>query len=113
MLNLLTYNFGMKNDFEQGGIVPLKGLSGFFPKCFSYSVKGVDEGGWPQQPKVFFFSKLPYLQMPALQSWSGCQPVLLQAGSKYSYIGKCPYVPIDLTLAVDFLTTGWEFRDTR
>ena len=24
MLNLLTYNFGMKNNFEQGGIVPLR-----------------------------------------------------------------------------------------
>ena len=23
MLNLLTYNFGIKNNFEQGGIVPL------------------------------------------------------------------------------------------
>ena len=23
----------------------LKGLSGFFPKCWSYSVEGVDEGG--------------------------------------------------------------------
>ena len=25
--------------------------------------------------KGLFFSKLPFLQMPALQSWSGCQPV--------------------------------------
>ena len=24
VLNLLTYNFGMKNNFEQGGIVPLR-----------------------------------------------------------------------------------------
>ena len=24
-----------------------------------------------------------------------------------------PYNPIDLTLAEDFLTTSWEFRDTR
>ena len=24
VLNLLTYNFGMKNNFEQGAIVPLK-----------------------------------------------------------------------------------------
>ena len=32
----------------------LKGLSVFFPKCWSYSVERVDEGGWPQQSKVFF-----------------------------------------------------------
>ena len=61
--------------------------------------------------KDLFFSKLPFLQMPALQSWSGCQPLLLRAGCRYSC--KYPYIPIDLTLAGDFLTTGWEFCDTR
>ena len=37
--------------------------------------------------------------------------LLLRAGCRYSC--KYPYIPIDLTLAGDFLTTGWEFRDTR
>ena len=65
-------------------------------------MEGVDVGGWPQQPKVFF-SKLPYLQMPALQSWSGCQPVLLQAGCLCSC--KYPYTPIGLNI-------GWRlFND--
>ena len=47
-----------------------------------------------------FFSKLPYLQMLALQSWSGCQPAFLRAGHKYSC--KYPYNPIDLTWAATF-----------
>ena len=83
---------------------------GVFPKCCSYSVEGVDEGGWPQKPKIFFL-KIALLQMPTLRSWSGCQPVLLRAGCTYSC--RYPYIPIDITLTGDFLTTGWDFRDTR
>ena len=76
----------------------VKGIISFFPKCMSYSVEGVDEGDWRQQSMFFFFlSKLPYLQMPALQSRSGCQPVIVQAGCNYSC--KYPYNPIDLTRA--------------
>ena len=60
----------------------------------------VDEGGWPQQPKVFFLKIALHANAKNLQSWC-----------KYSF--KYPYIPIDLTLAGDFLTTGWEFRDAR
>ena len=37
------------------GFPPIKGIIRvFFPKCWSYSVEAVDEGGRPQQPKVLF-----------------------------------------------------------
>ena len=74
-----------------------KGIISFFPKCWSYSVEGVDEGGWPQQPKVFF-SKLAYLQMAALQSWSSCQPV--PSASRLQVL-------LQISLYPHWLNIGW------
>ena len=88
----------------------LKGLSGYFSKCMSYSVEGVDEGGLPQQPKVFFLkiaflanaSPLKLIRLPAGTSASRLQ-VRLQTSLK----------PHWLNIGCDILTTGWEFPDTR
>ena len=53
-----TYWLKKDPDHDWGFVWPSWRLKGiirvFFPKCWSYSVEGVDEGGWPQQPKVFF-----------------------------------------------------------
>ena len=35
------------------------------------------------------------------------------SASRLQVLLKYPYIPIDLTLAGDFLTTGWEFHVTR
>ena len=83
----------------KGGTLPLKVLSGFFPKFRSYSVKRVEEGGWGPNPKSFV-SKLPNFQMVGLQSWSVCQPVPGGGSTKYS--DTFPYKSIGLTLARDF-----------
>ena len=70
----------------------------------------VDEGGGPQQSKVFF------LKIALLANASPPKLIRLPAGtsaSRLQVLFQISLYPIDLTLAGDFLTTGWEFRDTR
>ena len=84
-------------------IFHLKRLSGFFSKMLEL-FSGTCRRRWlTATTKGLFFSKLPYLQMSALQSWSGCQPVLLRAGCKYS---------CQLSLYPHWLNIGWRlFND--
>ena len=75
-----------------------KGLSGFFPKCWSCSVEGVDEGGWPQQPKVFF------LKVALLANASPSKLIRLPSGRYF-----CEQVANTLpnTLYPHWLNIGW------
>ena len=77
---------------------PLKGLSGFFfPKCWSYSVERVDDGGWPQQPKVFF------LKIALLANASPSKLIRLPAGTSASSL----QVLFQISLFPHWLNIGW------
>ena len=45
VLNLLTYNFGIKDNFEQGGIVPLNHLMQLTGNTALFSRKNGHRGG--------------------------------------------------------------------
>ena len=86
----------------------VKGIIIFFPKCISYSVEGVDEGGWPQQPMVFFL-KIDLLTSPS-------KLIRLPDGTSASRLQVLLQIclqPHWLNIGNDFLTTGCEFRYTR
>ena len=82
--------------------VALKGLSGFFPKCCSYSVERVDEGGWPQQSKVFF------LKIALLANASPSKLIRLPASTSASRL----QVLFQISLYPHWLNIGWRlFND--
>ena len=84
-------------------LVLLKGLSGFFfPKYWSYSVERVDEGGWPQQSKVFF------LKIALLANVSPSKLIRLPAGTSASKL----QVLFQISLYPHWLNIGWRlFND--
>ena len=77
-------------------------LSSFFPKCWSYSVERVDEGGWPQQSKVFF------LKIALLANASPSKLIRLPAGTSASRL----QVLFQISLYPHWLNIGWRlFND--
>ena len=90
----IFWRHGHKNSCK---CAVFKGIIRVFPKCWSYSVECVDEGGWPQQPKVFF------LKIALLANASPSKLIRLPAGTSASSL----QVLFQISLYPHWLNIGW------